>query len=445
MASVNDRIRPRGWFEWFVHSEVAGSILLLSCTVVALLWANSPWAETYFDLLHTYIGVSWGDASFKLSLHHWINDGLMVVFFFVVGLEIKRELAVGELSSIRKATLPVAAAVGGMAVPAILFVVLNQGGEGARGWGVPMATDIAFALGILAIFGSRVPLGLKVFLTALAIADDLGAVAVIAVFYTEDINLVSLAVAFALLIVLFAAIRARARRGLLYLLIVGVWLAVFSSGVHATVAGILVAMVIPVRPRVDPHSFIDGTEKRLERIKEMEISEQSLLSDHEQLDLVESIHTGAGDALPTGLVLEHHLHPIQVWLILPLFALANAGVAVGGDLLAVLAHPLALGIILGLVVGKPVGIGFLSWLAVASGRGALPGGVSWAQVVGAGCLAGIGFTMSLFVTDLAFNDEVLMATAKVGILAGSLISGVLGFAILARALPKGSSPAEPGS
>ncbi len=436
MASGSERTGSRGWFEWFVHSEVTGSILLLTCTVVALLWANSPWAGAYFDLLHTYLGVSWGDASFKLSLHHWINDGLMVIFFFVVGLEIKRELVVGELSTLRKAALPVAAAIGGMAVPAILFALLNHGGDGARGWGVPMATDIAFALGVLAIFGSRAPIGLKVFLTALAIADDLGAVAVIAVFYTEDINLLSLAVAAVLLAALFAAIRARVRRGLLYLLIIGVWLAVFSSGVHATVAGILVAMVIPVRPRVDPHRFIDETEERLERIKRMELSEHSLLSDREQLDIVESVHRRAGDALPTGLVLEHHLHPIQVWLILPLFALANAGVAIGDDLLAVLAHPLALGIVVGLVVGKPVGIGLLSWLAVRSGRGALPEGVSWAQVVGAGCLAGIGFTMSLFITDLAFDNEVLMATAKVGILGGSLASGVLGFAILSRSLPK---------
>ena len=226
-----------------------------------------------------------------------------------------------------------------------------------------------------------------------------------------------------------------AGRGLLYLLILGVWLAVFSSGVHATVAGILVAMVIPVRPRLDPDRFIDDTEERLERIKLRERSAHSLLSDREQLDIVESIHTGAEDALPTGLVLEHFLHPIQVWLILPLFALANAGVAIGGDLISVISEPLALGIIVGLVVGKPVGICLLSWLAVKSGRGALPEGVTWAQVAGAGCLAGIGFTMSLFVTDLAFNDETMIATAKVGILAASLASGIIGYVVLSRSLP----------
>jgi NhaA family Na+:H+ antiporter len=436
MSTETDRAGFRGYFEWFVHSEVTGSILLLACTVVALAWANSPWSESYIDLLHTYIGVSWGDAGLKLTLHHWINDGLMVVFFFVVGLEIKRELVVGELSSFSKAALPVAAAIGGMVVPALFFAGLNYGGEGVRGWGIPMATDIAFALGILAMFGSRAPLGLKVFLTALAIADDLGAVAVIAVFYTETIDGFNLAVAGGLLALLFVAIQARMRRGFIYLLMGGVWLAVFSSGIHATVAGILMAMVIPVRPRVDPHRFIDETEERLEKIKRMEPSEDSLLSDHEQLNLVESIHTGAEDALPTGLVLEHYLHPVQVWLILPLFALANAGVAVGGDVMAVLANPLALGIIVGLALGKPVGISLLSWLAVKSGRGALPEGVTWAQVAGAGCLAGVGFTMSLFISDLAFNDESLITIAKVGILAASLLSGISGYVLLSKALPR---------
>jgi len=436
MSSKRDKESFRGWFEWFVRSEVTGSTLLLACTVIALVWANSPWAESYFELLHTYIGVSWGNAAFKLSLHHWINDGLMVVFFFVVGLEIKREMVVGELSSLEKAGLPVAAALGGMVVPAVFFTALNYGAAGSRGWGIPMATDIAFALGILALFGTRAPVGLKVFLTALAIADDLGAVAVIAIFYTENINLLSLAVAAALLVTLFVAIQARWRRGIIYLLILGIWLAVFSSGIHATVAGILVAMVIPVRPRVDPHRFMDETEARIERMRQEERDALCLLSNREQLNIVESIHSRAEEALPTGLVLEHHLHPIQVWLILPLFALANAGVAVGADLLSVLRGPLALGIIVGLVVGKPVGIGLLSWLAVASGRGELPEGVTWPQVIGAGCLAGVGFTMSLFISDLAFDNETLIAAAKIGILAASLISGIVGFIILSRSLPK---------
>lgn len=440
MATSSERSANRsfvGYFEWFVHSEVTGSILLLACTVTALLWANSPWAGAYDDLLHTYIGVSFGDAVFKLNLHHWINDGLMVIFFFVVGLEVKRELVVGELSSFDKASLPVAAALGGMVVPALLFVFFNHGGEAARGWGIPMATDIAFALGVLAIFGRRVPIGLKVFLTALAIADDLGAVAVIALYYTEKINLVALVVAMVLLGVLFLAIRFNLRRlGVLLLLMVAVWLAVFASGVHATIAGILLAMVIPVRPVVSPKQFIIDAEAYLEKAKNRIQSESCIVTDREHLEAVESIHVRAGDTLPTGLMLEHALHPVQVWLILPLFALANAGVSLGGDLGKTLASPLALGVIVGLVVGKPLGIALMSWLVVRSGRGALPTGVSWAQVVGAGCLAGIGFTMSLFVSDLAFSDELLITAAKIGILAASLVSGIAGFAILSRTLPK---------
>jgi NhaA family Na+:H+ antiporter len=437
MSSESGKNVFRGWFEWFVHSEVTGSILLLACAVVALVWANSPWAASYFDFLHTYVGVSWGDASFHLSLHHWINDGLMVIFFFVVGLEVKRELVVGELSSFRKASLPVAAAVGGMVVPAVFFVVLNFGGEGARGWGIPMATDIAFALGILAVFGSRAPLGLKVFLTALAIADDLGAVAVIALFYTEKINVTALIVAGILLLILFVAVRARVNHlGILLPLIVGVWVAVFASGLHATVAGIFVAMLIPVKPRLSVPHFIANTEDFLHHIRVADTTDDMLIADKHQLHAVENVRERAADILPSGLVLEHIFHPIQVWFILPLFALANAGVAIGDDLMAVLANPLSLGIIVGLVVGKPVGIGLLSWLAVKSGRGALPEGVTWAQVIGAGCLAGVGFTMSLFITDLAFDNETLIATAKIGILAASLTSGILGYIILSRSLPK---------
>jgi len=427
-----------GYFEWFVHSEVTGSILLLACTLIALVWANSPWAGVYDDLLHTYIGVSWGDAVFKLNLHHWINDGLMVIFFFVIGLEIKRELVVGELSSFEKASLPVAAALGGMVVPALFFVFLNYGGDAARGWGIPMATDIAFALGVLAIFGKRAPLGLKVFLTALAIADDLGAVAVIALYYTEKIDFGALGVAAIFLVALVAANRFKVRRiGILLGLMVAVWLAVFASGVHATIAGILLAMVIPVRPEMNIKQFISNAEACLEKAKEKLESGSCIVTDSEQLNTVGVIHTRAGETLPTGLMLEHYLHPVQVWLILPLFALANAGVPLGGNLTEVLTSPLALGIIAGLVVGKPLGVFLMSWLVVRTGMGRLPAGVTWAQVVGAGCLAGIGFTMSLFVSDLAFDDPALITAAKIGILAASLISGIIGFVILSKALPKG--------
>ncbi len=425
-----------GWFEWFVRSEVAGSLLLLACTVAALVWANSRWAEIYDHLLHTTIGVSWGAAAFKLTLHHWVNDGLMVVFFFVVGLEIKRELVVGQLSSLDRAVLPVAAAIGGMVVPALLYGVLNVGGVGASGWGVPMATDIAFALGVLALFGSRAPIGLKVFLTALAIADDLGAVLVIALFYTAEIRWLALAAAAVLLVALFVAIRAGVGRlGVLVPLIVGVWLAVFASGVHATVAGILVAMVIPVRARIEPGRFLAVVRERLGRLESVELSRHSMIDDPEQLDAIEDLHEASGEMVPAGLALEHALHPIQVWVILPLFALANAGVALGGDAAAALANPISLGIVAGLVLGKPLGIVLFSWLAVGSGRGSLPGGVTWGQLVGVGCLAGIGFTMSLFVSGLAFVDPALVVSAKVGILLASLTAAVLGSLLLTRSLP----------
>jgi NhaA family Na+:H+ antiporter len=435
MNQGSEKGHLRGHLEWFLHSEVTGSVLLLACTVLALACANSPWADAYFHLLHTSIGVSWGDLSFHLSLHHWINDGLMAVFFFVVGLEIKRELAVGELSSLRKAVLPVAAAGGGMLAPALLYAAFNAGGSGAHGWGIPMATDIAFALGVLAIFGSRVPVGLKVLLTALAIADDLGAVTVIAIFYTGRINLAALAIAGVLLAALFLATRAGVRwRGILYLLIGGVWLAVFASGVHSTIAGILLAMVVPVRPRVDPGLFIREVGGRLDRVRAAEVEGRTLFGNPEQLEAIEGLAARAVDALPPGLVLERALHPVQVWLILPLFALANAGVPLAGGAGDVLRHPVALGVIVGLVIGKPAGILCASWLAVRSGQGILPDGVTWTRLAGAGCLAGIGFTMSLFVSDLAFADETLKVTAKVGILAASLTAAIAGIVVLARAL-----------
>jgi NhaA family Na+:H+ antiporter len=445
MAKTNESQGFRGYFEWFVHSEVTGSVLLLACTIAALVWANSPWANVYHDLLHTYIGVGWGDTVFKLNLHHWINDGLMVVFFFVVGLEVKRELVVGELSSFEKASLPVAAALGGMVVPAVLYAVLNVDGAGARGWGIPMATDIAFALGVLAIFGKRVPLGLKVFLTALAIADDLGAVAVIALFYTEEINIGVLAIAAVSLAVLYPVVRLRVKhRGIVLILMVVVWLDIFASGIHPTIAGILLAMVIPVRPIVDPKQFVSDAEAVLENLKKRQESDSCVITDREQLHALEYVHTGAGDALPAGLMLEQSLHPVQVWFILPLFALANAGVVIDSHILSALANPISIGIILGLAVGKPLGILAMAWIAVKARFCRLPTGVTWSQVFGVGCLAGIGFTMSLFITDLAFDNEAVIDSAKLGILIASLMSAVVGAAILSRSLPRdpGRDPAS---
>jgi NhaA family Na+:H+ antiporter len=299
-----------------------------------------------------------------------------------------------------------------------------------------MATDIAFALGVLAIFGKRVPIGLKVFLTALAIADDLGAVAVIALFYSGQINVVALAAAAVSLAILYPVVRLRVkRRGFVLALMVAVWLSVFASGMHATIAGILLAMVIPVRPMVSPKQFVSDAEAVLEKLKQRQESESCIVTDREQLHALEFVHTGSEDALPAGLMLEHDLHPVQVWIILPLFALANAGVVIDSHILSALANPVSLGIVLGLALGKPLGILATAWFAVTARLCRLPKGVTWSQVVGVGCLAGIGFTMSLFVTELAFTDEAVIAAAKLGILIASLLSAIIGAAILVRSLP----------
>jgi len=422
---------------WFIHSQAAGSLLLLACTIVALVWANSPWADVYNDLLHTEVGVSWGAADFKGSLHHWINDGLMVIFFFAVGLEIKREVVVGQLSDIRKAILPVAAAGGGMIVPAALYAFFNAGSDGAAGWGIPMATDIAFALGILALFGSRVPIGLKVFLTALAIADDLGAVLVIALFYTAEINIGALIVAGGLMAVLAGLNIFHSRRlGFFIVVILGIWVAVFWSGIHATVAGILMALMMPIKGKIDPERFFEITETRLAELKATHLSQVSMLENTQQMDALWEIDRATEDMRPSGLSLEQYLHPVQALLILPIFALANAGVPLGEGIFKALANPISIGIIVGLFLGKQLGISVLSWLAIKTGKAALPEGVNWGQLWGAGCVAGVGFTMSLFVSGLAFDDASIIANAKVGILAASLLSGIVGYVVLNKSLPR---------
>lgn len=426
--------------DWFVRSEVAGSVILLACTVAALVWANSPWAAAYFALVHTKLALVFGTSTFALSLQHWINDGLMVAFFFVVGLEIKRELSVGHLSSLRQAVLPVAAAVGGMVVPAAIYLSFNTGGPGARGWGVPMATDIAFALGILALLGSRVPTGLKVFLTALAIADDLGAVLVIALFYTEQIRWGALGAALFFLLLVALAVRSGLRRPVLYALpILGVWVAVFASGVHATVAGILVAMVVPVRPRLAPVAFLGTVSDTLEALRTADLTRESVLADEAQLDALVTLDDAATDMRPPGLTLERFFHPIQAFLILPLFAFFNAGVDLTGRGRDALVEPVTLGVIVGLVLGKLLGIGLSSWLAVRSGYTSLPEGVTGLQIAGVALLGGVGFTMSLFVSELAFDAEALLNAAKLGILVASSTAGVCGYLVLRTALPPPSS------
>jgi NhaA family Na+:H+ antiporter len=429
--AAGSRASPSGVLDWFIHSEVTGSAVLLASTVAAMLWANSPWAESYVHLAHTRITISVGTQSLALSLQHWINDGLMVVFFFVVGLEIKRELVAGHLSSGRRATLPVAAAIGGMVVPAVIYACFNAGGPGAHGWGIPMATDIAFALGILALLGSRVPIGLKVFLTALAIADDLGAVLVIALVYTAEIRWLALAGAGVCLLLLGGVIRAGVRQPLFYgALVVGVWLSVFASGIHATVAGILMAMLVPIRPRLSASEFFTKVSGGLDALRTAELTQSSVLTNEAQLDALVRLDDAATDMRPPGLTLERFLHPVQALFILPLFAFVNAGVSLGTRAVDTLAHPVTLGIIAGLVLGKVVGVSLMSWLVVRSDFAQLPEEVTWTQIVGAGVLAGVGFTMSLFVGELAFEGEALRNAAKLGILVASLTAGACGYLML---------------
>jgi len=391
-------------FQEFARLEASGGILLIGCTVAALIWANSPWAGTYFHLWHTELTFGLSGGLLARPLHFWINDGLMGLFFLLVGLEIKRETLVGELASFRKAALPIAAAFGGMVVPAGLYVLFNHGGPGAPGWGIPMATDIAFALGVLALLGERVPTSLKVFLAALAIADDIGAVLVIAFFYTEQISWLSLGVGGVFFIALLAANRAGARHLLVYAILgVGLWLAFLQSGIHATVAGVLLAVTIPARQRIDSRAVLANSESPMLRF-------------------------------------EHALIPWNRYVIMPVFALANAGVALGADAARSVVAPVSLGVICGLVIGKPIGIALFSWLATQTRLAAMLDGIGWRQIVGVGMLSGIGFTMSLFIANLAFGEIPALQMAKVGILTASIISGVAGtFVLLIRTKHRGTS------
>ena len=426
-------------YQRFLHSQVAGSVVLVVATAIALIWANSPWGQYYFEISHTYLGIRFDEWEFKLTLSHWIKDGLMAIFFFVVGLEIKREIIVGELSSKEKAMLPVCAALGGAVVPAILYALFNLGGEGISGWGIPMATDIAFALGVLSLFGPRVPLGLKIFLTALAIADDLIAVAVIAVFYTPDLSVVPLIVAGICTLFMVAANRLGIRATWVYTtLALLVWVDVLGSGVHATIAGVMVAMVIPVRPSVDPGELMDEASKLIKQTRGRDNSLDALIHDSERRTTLAQFLLTVEDAIPPAQALEHRLHPLSAFVILPLFALFSAGVALSPENLEGFPTGISLGVIVGLVVGKPIGVLLASWLAMKLVRVELQG-VTVTQLLGAGCLSGIGFTMSIFISELAFTDTALIDQAKVGILAASFAAGVVGVIVLSYALPKAHS------
>ncbi|WP_319542599.1 Na+/H+ antiporter NhaA [uncultured Pseudodesulfovibrio sp.] len=432
-------------FDKFFKMEAAGGIALMLCTIAALVWANSPWAESYHALWQTKITVGVGSWVLSKAAILWINDGLMAIFFFLVGLEIKRELLVGGLSTPSQTIMPVAAAIGGMVVPALIFFSLNTGHESVAGWGIPMATDIAFALGIMSLLGSRVPVGLKIFLTAVAIVDDIGAILVIAVFYTTSLNLTALSVGLVVLgIMAILNLRWGIRHSIPYLVLgIIVWFAFLLSGIHATIAGVLAAMTIPAGTRMNCSTFVEELRGAAE-VFEMAITPgKTVLTNQEQQMALHSLEH-AYEAATTPLQnIEHSLHPWVSFFIMPIFALANAGVALEADVLSDLLTPVSLGIFLGLVLGKQIGVTGACWVVNKLGLAEFPDRTTLMHLWGAACLAGVGFTMSIFIANLAFDDAArLVELSKIAILFASLVSGVLGYVVLRFVAPDRSIPDE---
>ncbi len=419
----------------FIQQEKAGGIILGVSVIVALILANSPWSASYFGFLEQKVGFQFnGETYFNLSILHWINDGLMAIFFFVVGLELKREIVGGELSKPRKALLPIGAAIGGMLFPALIYFVLNPSGEMSNGWGIPMATDIAFALGVLYLLGSRVPLSLKIFLTALAIIDDLGAVLVIALFYTSEISLLSLFIGLGIVFLMFIGNRMGVRNVIFYAVlgVLGVWVAFLLSGVHATIAAVLAAFTIPADVGVKENSYVVKIQNYLTRFKAIDPDDNIPTLTNKQLHILEEIKISTKEAMPPLQRLEHNMHPMVTFLIIPIFALANAGVSLAIDPEQLFSTNVALGVALGLLVGKVIGVVGFTVLLVKLKIAPFPTGMNIKNLFGIGLLAAIGFTMSLFITSLAFTTEAYITQAKIGIFAASIIGGVLGYMLLSR-------------
>lgn len=417
----------------FIKQEKAGGIVLGISVIVALFLANSSFADEYHHILEHKLGFQWDGATyFEYNLHHWINDGLMAVFFFVVGLELKREIVAGELSNPRKALLPIAAALGGMAVPAAIYLFLNPVGEVHSGWGIPMATDIAFALGVLYLLGNKIPLTLKVFLTALAIVDDLGAVLVIAFFYTSDISTGFLIAGALILLAMYIGNKMGVRSVLFYAIlgIGGVWTTFLLSGVHATIAAVLAAFTIPADVKIGEKLFSDKIQKYLEKFRNIDPDSSKPTLTNEQLHILEEIKESTVAVTPPLQRLEHAMHPMVTFIIIPIFALANAGVSLNIDLEHLFSTNVALGVALGLLIGKVIGVVGFTWLLVKLKVAPFPEGMNLRNLFGLGLLASIGFTMSLFVTSLAFSHEEYQTQAKIGIFAASLVGGIAGYIVL---------------
>lgn len=425
----------------FAHVEEVGGIVLLISAAIALFWANAPFGDSYESFWNTPIEFTLGSFHIEETLRLMVNDGLMTIFFFVVGLEIKRELVTGDLRNPKAAALPVVAALGGMIVPAAIFLAFNGGTDASHGWGIPMATDIAFAVGVVALVGHRVPIGAKLFLLALAIVDDIGAILVIAVFYTEDLAIGYLTAAIVTLVVIRLSARAHVRSILFYAVAGTVaWFFLLESGVHATLAGVALGLMTPARAMYTDREYHERASRILDRY-EFDASAPSGPDrvDHEALALAQI----ARESVSPLARIEDALLPWSSFLVVPLFALANAGVSFRGVSLAdSITHPVALGVALGLLVGKMVGITFFAWLAVRLRLGVLPLHTRWGHIVGVATVGGIGFTVALFVASLAYTDPTVIDLAKTGIFAGSLVAGITGFLLL-RFLPAGRSPKGP--
>jgi NhaA family Na+:H+ antiporter len=430
-ANADTSFAPFGPFQEFFKTEAAGGLVLVGCASAALIVANSGWAPAYHALWETKLTVGVGDHQVSLTVHQWINDGLMAVFFLLVGLEIKRESLAGELASPRQATLPIAAAIGGMVMPALLFLFASSTGPSSRGWAIPMATDIAFALGALAIAAPRAPGGLKVFLAALAIVDDIGAVLVIAFFYTSEIVWHGVLMAGLCLAVLGALNRLRVQALTPYLLMGAVlWFYVHESGLHATIAGVLLAFAIPVRTQINAVEYVDRTRRLLDEFERTETGDFRVLTSKGQQEAIFAVGTTNLEALAPLLRLEHALHGISAFAVMPLFAFSNAGVSVTG----MATDRVTLAVILGLLAGKPIGIMGGAFAAVRLRAAGLPEHVNWTMLFGCAWFGAIGFTMSLFIATLAFEGSPLLDSAKVGILLASACGAVVGAIVMRRGL-----------
>lgn len=412
----------------FLHTETAGGFVLLMAAAVAIVWANSPFADSYHAFFDTHLAIDLGFVAIDHSLSLWINDLLMAFFFFVAGLEIKRELVHGDLRDPRSAALPIAAALGGMVVPALIYTAFNAGGPGSSGWGIPMATDIAFAVGVLALVGNRAPASLKVFLLTLAIVDDMGAIIVIALFYTASLQAAWLGGAAASIVGIVLLRRMRVNAMPPYVLMAALlWLCAYESGIHPTIAGVALGLLTPASPLHLPEAVIGTIADRVRLLRAM--PRDGHADEVEQTEL-ETISVLSRDGVSPLQTWQHKLHPWTSFAILPLFALANAGVDLGGGVGQVFTDPVPLGVIAGLVLGKPIGIMAAALITTKLGIARLPRGVGWLELGGVGLVAGVGFTVSIFIAGLAFTDPTAVDEAKVGILVASLIAGVLGYAAL---------------